>query len=96
LIAGPHLAVERQTTQSDLIMSTIDELRTLARNAEVCAGDYERGLMVTPRTAVGLWRIIAQLADLMAREVELTSELAAHREAASKRERRAKTKEGTR
>lgn len=77
-------------------MSMIDELRTLARNAEVCAGDYERGLMVTPQTAIGLWRIIARLANLMAQEAELTRELAARRDAASKRDQRAQTKKGSR
>ncbi|HXZ09752.1 MAG TPA: hypothetical protein VEI25_17005 [Paraburkholderia sp.] len=53
-------------------MSTIEQLSALARAAEVCAQDYERrGQIVTPATAVGLWRAIARLAALAGREAEI-------------------------
>ena len=76
-------------------MTIADDLRTLARNADVCADDHERGgLIVTPATAAGLWRAIAQLADLLARNADISVQRVTRTDAASKRRRGAIAKDG--
>ena len=47
-------------------MSLDEEFRSIARNAEIWAEDYARGMIVTPATAAHLWRTIARLAHVQA------------------------------
>jgi hypothetical protein len=75
-------------------MTSAEELRALARNAETCADDYARGLPLTPATAASLWRALARLADTLARDIEIGG----HRSAPSPetRHRTAQSRKGSR
>jgi hypothetical protein len=77
-------------------MTAADELRTLVCTADICAHDYEHGLIVTPATAAGLWRAIAQLAGAIASDAETSARRVERLDEVNKRVRRATARKGSR